>query len=217
MIKAKAAKPKAVKNLDRPASAESGELRIIGGSWRGRKLRFPALPGLRPSPNRVRETLFNWLQPELSGAHCLDLFAGSGALGLEALSRGAASCWFIDNASAASRQIQAHLATLQCSAGRVLTADTLAWLAAKPAATPTFHLVFLDPPFRQGLLTECCALLERGGWLSATALIYIECATDETPPETPANWSIHRDKRAGQVAYRLFRRAGALPEIPAIS
>jgi 16S rRNA (guanine966-N2)-methyltransferase len=200
---------KAGNSSNQPSSAQKGELRIIGGLWRGRKLRFPELPGLRPSPDRVRETLFNWLMPELSGAHCLDLFAGSGALGLEALSRGAASCWFIDSASAASRQIQAHLATLQCSAGRVTSADTLTWLAAKPAAAPAFHIVFLDPPFRQGLLVECCAQLERGGWLSDNALIYVECAADEAPPLPPSNWLLHRDKRAGQVAYRLFRRNGA--------
>lgn len=207
------AKALAASKANQATAGDNGELRIIGGQWRGRKLRFPALPGLRPSPDRVRETLFNWLMPELSGAHCLDLFAGSGALGLEALSRGAADCWFIDAASAASRQIQAHLATLKCVAGRVFTHDTLAWLAAKPAAAPAFHIVFLDPPFRQGLLVECCALLERGGWLSDSALIYIECGADEEPPPVPSNWLLHRDKRAGQVAYRLFRRTGsaALP------
>jgi 16S rRNA (guanine966-N2)-methyltransferase len=201
-----------------PSVSGNGELRIIGGAWRGRKLRFPELPGLRPSPNRVRETLFNWLSPELSGAHCLDLFAGSGALGLEALSRGAASCWFIDSAGAASRQIQQHLATLQCSTGHAITADTTAWLKAKPAAAPTFHLIFLDPPFRQGLLNDCCALLEQNNWLSANALIYLESAADEALPALPANWLLHRDKRAGQVAYRLFRRqgGGALPASPVI-
>jgi 16S rRNA (guanine966-N2)-methyltransferase len=201
--------PKVVKSsrdFKQPAAATSGELRIIGGRWRGRKLRFPALPGLRPSPDRVRETLFNWLMPELTGAHCLDLFAGSGALGLEALSRGAASCWFVDSARGASRHIQEHLTLLQCVDGRAINADTLAWLKAKPVAAPAFHVVFLDPPFRQGLLGDCCALLEQGNWLSNSALIYIEAAADEALPALPSNWSIHRDKQAGQVAYRLFRR-----------
>jgi 16S rRNA (guanine966-N2)-methyltransferase len=207
------AKPNVVKASNKrtaQASAENGELRIIGGRWRGRKLRFPAVPGLRPSPNRVRETLFNWLAPELTGAHCLDLFAGSGALGLEALSRGAASCWFIDAARVATQQIQAHLTMLQCDAGRAIDADALIWLDKKLAAAPTFHIVFLDPPFRQDLLGACCATLERGQWLSEHALIYIECAADETLPELPANWSMHRDKQAGQVAYRLFRRNGSV-------
>lgn len=199
---------KSAKNRQLDSPSENGELRIIGGRWRGRKLRFPALPGLRPSPNRVRETLFNWLMPELSGAHCLDLFAGSGAFGLEALSRGAASCWFVDNASAACRQIEAHLTTLQSDDGRVSSADTLNWLKAKPATAPNFHLVFLDPPFRQDLLDDCCTRLEHGNWLSDRALIYIESAADEAPPSVPPNWLLHRDKRAGQVAYRLFRRNG---------
>jgi 16S rRNA (guanine966-N2)-methyltransferase len=201
---------RAGKNRPSAAAPAPGELRIIGGQWRGRRLSFPALPGLRPSPNRVRETLFNWLQPELAGAHCLDLFAGSGALGFEALSRGAGSCWFVELARSAGQQIRQHLATLQCETGRVIDADALGWLETK-AATPRFHLVFIDPPFRQGLVSDCCARLERSGRLSDNALIYIESAADEGQPEVPANWSLHRDKQAGQVAYRLFRRVAAIP------
>lgn len=202
--------PKAGKNHSSATASEPGELRIIGGEWRGRKLRFPALPGLRPSPNRVRETLFNWLQPELSGAHCLDLFAGSGALGLEALSRGAGSCWFVEVARTASQQIRQHLTTLKCDTGRAIDADALQWLESMPP-TPRFHLVFLDPPFRQGMVAECCARLERSGRLSDNALIYVESAVDEGPPDVPANWTLHRDKQAGQVAYRLFRRIAVAP------
>jgi 16S rRNA (guanine966-N2)-methyltransferase len=194
------------KNFARPAPGDDGVLRIIGGQWRGRKLRFPALPGLRPSPDRVRETLFNWLAPTLAGSHCLDLFAGSGALGLEALSRGASTCYLVDSAAAACRRIEQHLTLLECAHGRVVNADCLRWLQQRSAALPPFDVVFLDPPFRQGLLDDCCALLERNGWLSADALIYIEAAADETPPALPSNWLPHRDKRAGQVAYRLFRR-----------
>lgn len=197
------------KSFSRAAPSGSGVLRIIGGDWRGRKLRFPPLPGLRPSPDRVRETLFNWLAPTLPGAHCLDLFAGSGALGLEALSRGAASCWFVDSAGAACRQIEEHLALLGADGGRVANADSLRWLQQRPAALPAFDVVFLDPPFRQGLLGECCALLEERGWLAPQALIYLESGSDETLPALPPNWLAHRDKRAGQVAYRLFRRTGA--------
>jgi 16S rRNA (guanine966-N2)-methyltransferase len=208
MAKRPASKSSIAKEKGKPA--EPGELRIIGGSWRGRKLCFPALPGLRPSPNRVRETLFNWLAPELAGANCLDLFAGSGALGLEALSRGAGSCWFVELARTASQQIRQHLAMLQCDTGRVIDADALRWLESKPPA-PRFHLVFLDPPFRQGLTGECCARLERSGLLTDNALIYVESAVDEGLPGTPANWSLHRDKQAGQVAYRLFRRVAVAP------
>ncbi len=185
--------------------AESdGELRIIGGQWRGRKLRFPALPGLRPSPDRVRETLFNWLAPEISGARCLDLFAGSGALGLEALSRGAGFCQFVDAASAAARRIESHLTLLSCRDAQVFCGAAQAWL--QQSAAVTFNIVFIDPPFRQGLLDECCKLLEDRNWLAERAWIYIEAAADEPAPAVPPTWHRHRDKRAGQVAYRLFLR-----------
>lgn len=211
----------AILTSERPASAmksgkssttrnttpSDGELRIIGGSWRGRKLRFPALPGLRPSPDRVRETLFNWVAPELAGARCLDLFAGSGALGLEALSRGAGLCQFVDSAAAACHRIESHLTLLSCRDGRVDQSDALTWLRARASIADPFDLVFLDPPFRQDLLGDCCVELEQGGWLSERALIYIECGADEALPQLPPNWTPHRDKRAGQVAYRLLRRA----------
>ncbi len=180
------------------------QLRVIGGLWRGRKLQFPALPGLRPSPDRVRETLFNWLQLEIAGARCLDLFAGSGALGLEALSRGATHCSFVDSQPAAIRQIGEHLKTLQCSAGVTICRSALDWLQTPPAHS--FDIVFLDPPFRQELLAPCCQQLEAGGWLADNALIYVEAGADEVLPPTPPNWTLHRDKRAGRVAYRLFRR-----------
>ncbi len=184
-----------------------GELRIIGGQWRGRKLRFPSLPGLRPSPDRVRETLFNWLAPEIGGARCLDLFAGSGALGLEALSRGAGFCQFLDSATAAAKRIESHLTLLSCRDASVQAADALQWLQ-QPSRT-SFNMVFLDPPFRQDLLDECCALLDANGWLSARAWIYIESAADEAAPRVPATWHLHRDKRTGQVAYRLYLRESA--------
>jgi 16S rRNA (guanine966-N2)-methyltransferase len=195
----------------KPSSKETsdGELRIIGGQWRGRKLHFPALPGLRPSPDRVRETLFNWLAPEINGAHCLDLFAGSGALGLEALSRGAANCVFVDNARAACDRIGEHLTLLSCREGIVSNSAADHWLR-KPSAGTAFDMVFLDPPFRQDILQNCCALLEQHGWLAQRAWIYIEAGADEALPTLPPNWTLHRDKRAGQVAYRLFLRVAAL-------
>ncbi len=190
-------------------TAQDGELRIIGGQWRGRKLRFPPLPGLRPSPDRVRETLFNWLAPEIAGARCLDLFAGSGALGLEALSRGAGYCQFVDSASAATQRIQQHLALLSCGDANASAANAAQWLRANPAQSAPFNIVFLDPPFRQNLLGECCGLLESEHWLAPDALIYLEAGADEALPTLPSNWSVHRDKKAGQVAYRLFRRSTA--------
>ncbi len=190
-----------------PPAQPPSQLRVIGGQWRGRKLAFPALPGLRPSPDRVRETLFNWLQLQIAGSRCLDLFAGSGALGLEALSRGAAHCTFVDSQPVAIRCIGEHLKTLRCDAGVTLCRSATEALRTAPAQP--FDIVFLDPPFRQQLLGPCCELLEANGWLAGNALIYIEAGADEALPPLPASWTLHRDKRAGQVAYRLLRREGA--------
>ena len=188
----------------RSAASGPGQLRIIGGEWRGRKLHFTAAPGLRPSPDRVRETLFNWLMNTVAGAKCLDLFAGSGALGLEALSRGASACHFVDNNRQSCSEISGHLGLLKCMTGRVVNSDAGTWLRQTPA-TP-FDIIFLDPPFRGELLGECCAALEGGGWLAPSAWIYIEAARDEALPALPSNWRLHRDRAAGQVAYRLFLR-----------
>lgn len=199
----------------RAATPAPGQLRIIGGQWRGRKLLFPSVPGLRPSPDRVRETLFNWLMRDIAGARCLDLFAGSGALGLEALSRGASFCTFVDSSGPATRAIGDHLRTLQCTAASVANSDVGVWLQhVSSGATPQpFDVVFLDPPFHGELLGACCERLEAGGWLAPRTWIYIEAASDETLPPLPANWRLHRDSTAGRVAYRLFeRRAVAEPD-----
>jgi 16S rRNA (guanine966-N2)-methyltransferase len=199
-------KPSA-KRSDNQAAATPGQLRIIGGQWRGRKLLFPGEPGLRPSPDRVRETLFNWLMRDIAGARCLDLFAGSGALGLEALSRGASYCTFVDRSGAATRAIGDHLRTLQCTAASVANSDVGIWLQQVPAqARQAFDVVFLDPPFHGELLGACCAQLEAGGWLAARTWIYIEAARNEVLPPLPANWHLHRDRSAGRVAYRLYER-----------
>lgn len=195
------------KNTPPTAAAGAGQLRLIGGQWRGRKLQFPSLPGLRPTPDRIRETLFNWLAAELPGARCLDLFGGSGALGLEALSRGAADCIFIDSHPVACRQIGAHLQTLRSDRGRVICDSASRWLAETPAER--FDILFFDPPFGTGQLARVCELAEERGWLSDTALIYMECGSNEPPPPLPRNWLPHRDKQAGQVAYRLYRREAA--------
>lgn len=187
----------------RPAN----QLRIIGGQWRSRRLEFPDLPGLRPTPDRVRETLFNWLAPILPGAHCLDLFAGSGALGLEALSRGAAETLFVEQHPQAVGALRENLARLNAQGGRVELADALAWL--RQPGTP-FEIVFLDPPFDAGLLEPACALLEQGGWLAANAWIYLEAAAHQPALTLPTTWTLHREKVAGTVAYRLARRQSCL-------
>lgn len=181
----------------------AGQLRVIGGQWRGRRLSFPALPGLRPTPDRVRETLFNWLAPVLPGARCLDLFAGSGALGIEALSRGAAAVQFVEQQPPAARALRANLELLNAPGARLAVADALQWL--QQPGVP-FEIVWLDPPFAAGLLAPTCTALEKGGWLSATAWIYLEMAIEEEPGNWPATWQTWRDKTAGAVRYRLVRR-----------
>lgn len=179
-------------------------LRIIGGSWRGRRLRFPASPEIRPTPDRVRETLFNWLSSRVPGARCLDLFAGSGALGLEALSRGAAQVTFVERDPAAAREIGARLTEWGAHAGSVEHADARVFLERTPAAP--FDLVFLDPPFAAGLLEESAQRLEQGGWLADGALIYAECPASAMPL-IPQSWSALKAKRAGEVGYHLYSRA----------
>ncbi|MFZ1640734.1 MAG: 16S rRNA (guanine(966)-N(2))-methyltransferase RsmD [Candidatus Contendobacter sp.] len=181
----------------------ANQLRIIGGQWRGRRLEFPDVPGLRPTPDRVRETLFNWLAPVLPGARCLDLFAGSGALGIEALSRGAAEVVFVECQPLAVRALRENLARLKAENARVEMADALVWLRqpGKP-----FEIALLDPPFGQGLLEPACATLEQNGWLAETAWIYLEAAMDQPAPSLPVQWTIQREKTAGAVSYRLARR-----------
>jgi 16S rRNA (guanine966-N2)-methyltransferase len=176
-------------------------LRIIGGAWRGRKWRFPEGAAIRPTPDRVRETLFNWLGARTQGARCLDLFAGSGALGLEALSRGAAHVSFIDSAEPVVRELRQRLREWQASGAQVERSDALAFLAG--AAQP-FDIVFLDPPFASGLLAAAAQRLDERGWLAPGARVYVECAAAAAAPPVPASWQVLRAKRAGEVGYHLF-------------
>ena len=189
--------------MKKPNHAGSGQIRIIGGQWRGRKLPVPESPGLRPTTDRVRETLFNWLAPSIVDANCLDCFAGSGALGLEALSRYAANATLLDMERGVAQQLQKNLATLKASNAKVVNTNTLAFLAQ--AGAP-HDIVFVDPPFRKGLLEETLKLLENNGWLSDEALIYIESEVENGLPPVPMNWHVYREKVAGQVAYRLYQR-----------
>jgi 16S rRNA (guanine966-N2)-methyltransferase len=186
--------------------ANARVLRIIGGNWRGRKLRFPAVELIRPTPDRVRETLFNWLGARIGGARCLDLFAGSGALGLEALSRGAAAVTFVERDAAAVQALAATLSAWGAQAARVERADALVFLGGAPQPC---DVVFLDPPFGAGLLAAAAAALERGGWLAPAALIYVECAAREDPPALPQSWRALKGKRAGEVGYHLYARGQA--------
>ncbi|MDX1456282.1 MAG: 16S rRNA (guanine(966)-N(2))-methyltransferase RsmD [Marinobacter sp.] len=186
----------------------AGELRIIGGDWRSRKLRFPDAGGVRPTPARTRETLFNWLTFHLAGSRCLDLFAGSGALGLEALSRGAAGTTFVEHNPDLAQALRQNLRILQCSHATVACQGVETFLDGPPAET--FDVVFMDPPFRQGWLERLYPLLSQRPWLCPGGWVYVEHESELTPPPPPANWQLHRQKRAGQVCYTLYRVA--LPE-----
>jgi 16S rRNA (guanine966-N2)-methyltransferase len=191
----------AVQKKPAPAAFRGrNELRVIGGRWRGRKLRFPAAEGLRPTPDRVRETLFNWLAPTLPGARCLDLFAGSGALGFEALSRGAAGVAFVERDPAVVRHLRETLALLEAAGGEVIPGDAGAFLGGQ--ARP-FDVVFLDPPFDAEVVPACLARLVSGGWLAPGARVYVEQPAGRGAPAWPAPLVAHRSGRAGEVGYHL--------------
>ncbi|NWB25730.1 16S rRNA (guanine(966)-N(2))-methyltransferase RsmD [Pseudomonas gingeri] len=193
----------------KPAHTHNGvnQLRIIGGEWRSRRLSFPDVLGLRPTPDRVRETLFNWLAPYVAGAKVLDPFAGSGALFLEALSRGAAMGQALDASNVAVSSLREHLGTLRCSVGQVQTADALRYLETQTATA--FDLVFLDPPFNQNLLPGVCALLEERQWLADDAWVYTESETAPSTLGLPGNWRLHREQKSGRVYYALWQRSVA--------
>lgn len=181
-------------------SGLTNSFRIIGGQHRSRRLEFPPLPGLRPSPDRVRQTLFDWLAPLIHGARCLDLYAGSGALGLEALSRGAAAVLFVDREAAAIEQIRAHLARLRLPEQDLRVGPAAAVLGQ--LAGP-FDLVFLDPPYGSGELPRVLEVLASRGLVVPGGRVYLEDAAAHGVPELPAGWTLLRSKRAGNVGYHL--------------
>jgi 16S rRNA (guanine966-N2)-methyltransferase len=187
------------KNKQPPQS----ELRIVGGKWRSRKLGFTPEQGLRPTADRIRETLFNWLAPTIIGARCVDLFAGSGALGLEALSRGAAHCDFVDTSKAVQQQILQHLETLEAGPyGNCFVGSAQNYLSSE--STPV-DIAFIDPPFALGMAGPICRSLSSSGLLARDAWVYVETPKAEKLAELPSTWSLYRDKVTGDVAYRLYR------------
>ena len=183
---------------------QPGRIRIIGGHLRGSRLTVPEAPGLRPTPDRVRETLFNWLAPMIHGARCLDLFAGSGANGIEALSRGAAWTTFIERSDPLSAMLRDNLKRLKVEHAQVLCADALEYLRQP---TDRFDIVFMDPPFALDLAPAAATALEQGGWLAADALIYVELPHGNLAA-LPENWQLHRHGHAGALDYSLYRRIG---------
>ncbi|GLQ97038.1 16S rRNA (guanine(966)-N(2))-methyltransferase RsmD [Dyella mobilis] len=187
--------------------AMPGRIRIIGGHLRNSRLDVPDLPGLRPTAERVRETLFNWLAPTIAGVRVLDLCAGTGALGIEALSRGAAAAQFVEPDGRAMDALRSNLARLKADGGEVVQADALGFLRRQPQS---FGLVFLDPPFASQLWTTLAQKLEEGGWLAPAAQVYVE-SPKGVEPAVPANWALHREGHAGDVRYALYRRTGQAP------
>src|SRR6202166_1222759 len=185
------------------ATGGRNSVRIIGGGWRGRRVSFPDIPGLRPTPDRVRETLFNWLQTAIGGSRCLDLFAGSGALGLEALSRGANEVVFVEQAVAASRALQEQLIRFGGQArAQVVEMGAARYLRSAPQA---FDIVFLDPPVGRDALAEYVPMLDEGQWLKPGALVYLENEKKAGVPPLPAHWQLLKSKSAGEVGYHLAR------------
>lgn len=184
------------------ADPRPGRLRIVAGTLRGSRIDVPAAPGLRPTPDRVRETLFNWLMPVIEGARCLDLFAGTGALGIEALSRGAAAVDFVEADAQLADSLRANLARLRQPA-HVMRSDALRFLADGDAR---YDVVFIDPPFGADLWASSAQALETHERLTAGAWIYVESPLDATP-ELPSTWHPHRQGRAGGVRYALYRRS----------
>lgn len=183
-----------------------GEVRIIAGLWRGRKLPVLNAQGLRPTGDRVKETLFNWLMPYIVDSRCLDCFAGSGSLGFEALSRQAKSVTFLELDKTVANQLNKNLQTLKVTKpqAEVINQNSLDFLKQKQNA-PHFDVIFLDPPFHFGLAEQAIELLETQNWLLPQALIYVETEKNK-PLAAPASWLLLKEKTTGMVSYRLYQK-----------
>ena len=186
--------------LQKKPADHCGQVRIIAGKWRSRKIDFPSEKGLRPTADRIRETLFNWLTPHLGGSRCLDAFAGSGALGFEALSRGAGEVTFIDANPVVCDFLKRNSEKLEAKGAHIAQANLLEWLKQK-TQTP-FDIIFLDPPFADDLLNRCLDLLVNAGAVQSGTLIYLESPVSHSPL-IPDDWSLLREKHTSTLSYRL--------------
>ena len=184
------------------AKGNVGFVRIISGLWRGRKLPVHDAQGLRPTTDRVKETLFNWLAADIPHSRCLDLFAGSGGLGFESASRQADLVTMVELNKQAYQQLVTNSAQLKASNIELHQQDALQFLQQPGQA---YDVVFIDPPFRQGLLEQTLTLLQQNGWLAENGLVYIETEKELQLPNIPTHWQLHREKTAGQVCYRLYQ------------
>ncbi|MEN2823735.1 Ribosomal RNA small subunit methyltransferase D [Mannheimia haemolytica] len=193
------------KNRNSPQSVQQmGEVRVIAGLWRGRKLPVLNAEGLRPTTDRVKETLFNWLMHDIAHSRCLDCFAGSGSLGIEALSRQAQAVVFLEKFANAANQLKKNLQALKSEQGSVIHTDTLAYLAQKNNGEP-FNIVFIDPPFHQGFVPQVLNLLAENNWLAPNAILYVETEKNHPPLELPQGWQILKEKAAGMMVSRLIQ------------
>jgi len=181
------------------------QVRIIAGVWRGRKISFPTAEGLRPTPDRVKETVFNWLAPHIVDSRCLDLFSGSGALGFEALSRGAEYVVGIEQNGTIISNIHTNAEALQAHSFEIIKADSLLWLQNPKNAAKPFDIVFVDPPYRLKIIPQCFLLLEKNGFLKPNALIQFESEEPITLEDLPSSWEFLHQKKAGNVHYYLAR------------
>ena len=187
------------------SKSRDGFIRVISGQFRGRKLPVKNVEGLRPTTDRIKETVFNWLMQDTRDAHVLDCFAGSGGLGFEALSRFAKSTTFIELDKFAAKQLEQNISTLKLANAQVKHTNSLSYLEQKNT-NEAFNLVFVDPPFRKDLAQTTCDLLEKNQWLSSEALIYVEVETELSTFQQPDNWLLIKEKKAGQVFCRLYQR-----------
>jgi len=184
-------------------SAYPGQVRIVAGKYRGRRLQIIESPGFRPTPDRVKETVFNWLQPYLPGSRCLDLFAGSGALCLESLSRGAEEVVMVEKVRAVADNLENNIRALGADSARLVNTDALQFL---DRVTEPFDIVFVDPPFSEsGLINQCLAALQLKGWLKPGGLVYVEASSDFKDLQYPSEWKMLKNKKAGQVGYYLLQ------------
>jgi 16S rRNA (guanine966-N2)-methyltransferase len=186
------------------ANQKTGKVRIIGGKWRGRRLPVPDIDGLRPSGDRARETLFNWLQAQIRNALCADLFAGTGVLGLEATSRGAAAVVLVEKSPVAARAIRQSLETLDAGNVELIQGDAVGWILN--CAEQSLDMVFIDPPFGQGLQQAALSALERGNCLKNGAIVYLETAREESAIVPPPGWSEVKEKVLGEVRMQLLKK-----------
>ncbi len=187
-------------------TGQTNKFRIIGGQWRGRKLCFDDEPGLRPTPDRVRETLFNWLQPIIRGSRCLDLFSGSGALAFEALSRNACCVTMVDTNRNVIATLDKNIELLNIENACLIQADAVKMCASKNTQQQTFDIVFLDPPYNNDLISPCCKGLEKNNYLTPVSYIYIEAEYRVTDTMLPSTYTVLRSNKAGNVNYHLIKR-----------